>query len=170
MAVRDLEDWIYPFLNSNDPMFFVIFKQGTDEILGFLSYLNINPKNGSIEVGFIQFSTKIQRTVGATEAIWLLIKQAFELGYRRVEWKCDSLNRRSRRAAERLGFMFEGVFRQALVVKGRNRDTAWYSIIDKEWEELDSIFEYWFENSACVETYIPLSKLTKDKTAYSHKN
>ena len=159
---QDLQEWNYPYLSKNDPLFFVILKQGTDEMLGFLSYLNISPMCGSIEIGFIQLSTKIQRTTVATEAIWLLIKQAFALGYRRVAWKCDSLNGRSRKAAVRLGFTFEGVFRQALVVKGQNRDTAWYSIIDIEWEELNNIFNYWFENSTCSEKYIPLSKLIKN--------
>lgn len=159
---RELENWGHDRISSEDPLFFVILGQDSDDTLGFLSFLNIRPDCGSIEIGFIQLSTKIQRTTGATEAIWLLVKHAFEIGYRRVEWKCDSLNERSRKAALRLGFEFEGVFRQALVVKGRNRDTAWFSIIDKDWRRLDNIYCYWFENANSPEAYVSLSKLINE--------
>ncbi len=158
---QEFKDWAEPKVTQADPMFFAILGQSSDDVLGFLSYLNIVPNHGSIEIGFIQFSKKLQRTTGATEAIWLLIKHAFDLGYRRVEWKCDSLNRRSRKAAKRLGFSFEGIFRQAQVVKDRNRDTAWYSIIDAEWEELNSRFQDWLDRAHRSDNYISLTELTK---------
>ena len=116
--------------------------------LGFLtiaSYLRIDPAAGSIEVGHINYSPLLQRKPAATEAMYLMMKHAFELGYRRYEWKCDALNAASRRAAERLGFTFEGTFRQAIVYKGRSRDTAWYSIIDQEWPALDAAFRGWLD-------------------------
>jgi hypothetical protein len=98
-------------------------------------------------VGHLQYSPLMQRTAVATEAMYLMMKTAFDLGYRRYEWKCDALNARSRRAAERLGFTFEGVFRQAVVYKGRNRDTAWFSIIDSEWPQLDAAYRRWLDPS-----------------------
>jgi RimJ/RimL family protein N-acetyltransferase len=108
-----------------------------------LSYLRIQPQAGSIELGHINFAARLQRTRAATEAMVLLIGAAFEAGYRRFEWKCDALNRPSRRAAERLGLSYEGVFRQASVVKGRNRDTAWFAAIDAEWPALRAAYETW---------------------------
>jgi RimJ/RimL family protein N-acetyltransferase len=112
---------------------------------GIASYLRIEPAHGTIEVGHLAFSPLLQRTAAATEAMYLMMKHAFELGYRRYEWKCDALNAASRRAAERLGFRFEGVFRQAVVYKGRNRDTAWYSIIDREWPGREAAFLAWLD-------------------------
>ncbi|MGU9962643.1 MAG: GNAT family N-acetyltransferase [Candidatus Halichondribacter symbioticus] len=159
---RNFDTWARPYLSKQDPLFFTIINQDSKEFLGFLSYLNINPDAGSIEIGFIQLCPNIQRSTGSTEAIWLLIKHAFELGYRRVEWKCDSLNNRSRKAATRLGFKFEGIFRQALVVKGRNRDTAWYSVIDKDWVALKKVFDFWFEHADNSNSYVSLSKLTNE--------
>ncbi len=112
--------------------------------LGVASYLRIDPVNGSIEVGSIHHGPRLQRTPAATEAMYLMMARAFdELGYRRYEWKCDSRNGPSRAAARRLGFTFEGIFRQAVVYKGRNRDTAWYSILDTEWASLRAAFEAW---------------------------
>jgi len=111
--------------------------------LGFMSYLRIDPKNGVIEIGSIVFSPPLQRTRPATEAVYLLIKNAFELGFRRCEWKCDHLNAPSRVAAERLGFRYEGTFRKATHYKGRSRDTAWYAITDEEWPALDAAFRLW---------------------------
>lgn len=111
--------------------------------VGVASYLRITAAMGVIEVGHIHFSPLLQRTPAATEAMYLMMRRAFELGYRRYEWKCDALNAASRRAAERLGFSFEGIFRQAIVVKGRNRDTAWYACIDSEWPALRERFETW---------------------------
>jgi RimJ/RimL family protein N-acetyltransferase len=107
--------------------------------------MRIDSVNGVIEVGHIKYTPALQRTTAATEAMFLLMRRVFdELGYRRYEWKCDALNAPSRAAATRLGFMFEGIFRQAVVYKGRNRDTAWFSIIDREWPALKSAYERWF--------------------------
>ncbi|QBB69156.1 N-acetyltransferase [Pseudolysobacter antarcticus] len=128
---------------SRDPLHFAI-TDADGRAIGTASYLRIDPGNGSIEVGHLNFSAQLQRTPAATEAMFLLMQYAFDkLAYRRYEWKCDSLNAPSRAAASRLGFRFEGVFRQALVYKGRNRDTAWYSIIDREWPALKAAFERW---------------------------
>lgn len=110
---------------------------------GFLSYLRIDPRGGVIEIGSIVFSPGMQRTTAATEAIYLLLKYAFDLGYRRCEWKCDDLNEPSRRAAERLGFVYEGTFQKATHYKGRNRDTAWYAITDDHWPNVESAFKLW---------------------------
>jgi RimJ/RimL family protein N-acetyltransferase len=129
---------------SDDPLFFTLVDLPQERPLGMASYLRIEPEFGSIEIGNIWFGTPLQRTTAATEAIYLLARHAFdELGYRRLEWKCNALNAPSRRAAERFGFTFEGVFRKHLVVKGRNRDTAWYSIVDDEWPAIRAGFEAW---------------------------
>jgi RimJ/RimL family protein N-acetyltransferase len=112
---------------------------------GVASYLRVDPANGSIEVGHIAYAPSLQRTRAGTEAMYLMMRRAFELGYRRYEWKCDALNAPSRAAAARLGFSFEGVFRQAMVNKGRNRDTAWYSVVDGEWPRLRAAFERWLD-------------------------
>ena len=113
------------------------------EAVGVASYLRITSDCGTIEVGHLNFSPRLQRTPAATEAMFLMMRHAFELGYRRYEWKCDSINEASRKAALRLGLSFEGIFRQATVRKGRNRDTAWYAAIDKEWPALREAFERW---------------------------
>jgi RimJ/RimL family protein N-acetyltransferase len=111
--------------------------------VGVASLMRIDPPNGVIEVGGINYSPLLQRTPAATEAMFLLMRRVFTLGYRRYEWKCDSLNAPSRRAAQRLGFSYEGIFRQAIVTKGRNRDTAWYACIDREWPALEAAYERW---------------------------
>jgi len=126
---------------SVDPQFHAIVVDGT--AAGIAAYLRITPAAGTIEVGHIHFSPRLQHTPAATEAMYLMMRRAFELGYRRYEWKCDALNAPSRRAAQRLGFSYEGIFRQALVTKGRNRDTAWYACIDREWPALRDAFETW---------------------------
>lgn len=127
---------------SADPLFYAVVRDGRPQ--GIVSYLRIDPEHGSIEIGHIWFGTPLQRTTAATEAIYLLAKHAMDdLGYRRFEWKCNALNQKSRRAAERFGFTFEGVFRNHMVVKGRNRDTAWYSITDEEWPAIRDAFEAW---------------------------
>lgn len=136
--------WAERQVGGTDPLFFAILDAADGRPGGFASFLNIKPATGSIEIGFIQIAPHLQRTTGATEALWLMMREAFALGYRRLEWKCDALNRRSRRAAARLGFGFEGVFLQHLVVKGRNRDTAWFSITDGEWTALAPVFDAWF--------------------------
>ena len=131
---------------GEDPVFHAIVELSSLRPVGVASYLRIDPGNGSIEVGHLSYSPALQRHPAATEAMYLMMRRAFdELGYRRYEWKCDSLNQPSRRAAERLGFRFEGIFRQAMVVKGRSRDSAWYSILDSEWPRLRSAFERWLD-------------------------
>jgi RimJ/RimL family protein N-acetyltransferase len=137
--------WLEPRPASDDPLFFAFVDRGSGRAVGLGSYLRIDPANGVIEVGHLQYSPLMQRTPVATEAMYLMMRNAFALGYRRYEWKCDALNARSRQAAERLGFSFEGVFRQAIVCKGRNRDTAWFSIIDSEWPRLDAAFRAWLD-------------------------
>ena len=129
---------------SDDPLFFTLVRAADERPLGVASYLRITPEHGAIEIGHIWFGEPLQRTTAATEAIYLLARHAFdELGYRRLEWKCNALNDASRRAAERFGFGFEGVFRNHMVVKGRNRDTAWYAIVDRDWPRVRGAFEAW---------------------------
>jgi RimJ/RimL family protein N-acetyltransferase len=137
-------DWAESNQDSKDPLFYAIVDRNSKRPLGVASYLRIDPEMGVIEVGHLCYSPALQRTVTATEAMYLMMRRAFdELHYRRYEWKCDALNAPSRSAAERLGFRYEGIFRNAVVSKGRNRDTAWYSIIDSEWPELRGAFEAW---------------------------
>ena len=138
---QDYREWVHGVVAEHDPQFYAVIVGG--RAMGVASYLRISPGIGSIEVGHIHFSNSLQRTAAATEAMFLMMKKAFELGYRRYEWKCDALNAPSRAAAKRLGFQEEGVFRRATIYKGRNRDTAWYSIIDSEWPELKERFEAW---------------------------
>ncbi|EAQ05099.1 Acetyltransferase [Pseudooceanicola batsensis HTCC2597] len=156
------EDWLWDYMSvgpfnsaaqfhrfvqgteaGTDPLFLAIRPRAEDRVVGFAAFLRVTPAAGSIEVGFILMSPALQRTPAATEAMFLMMEWAFEAGYRRYEWKCDALNRPSRRAAQRLGFSYEGVFRQAAVVKGRNRDTAWFAVIDKDWAALREAFEFW---------------------------
>jgi RimJ/RimL family protein N-acetyltransferase len=137
--------WLEPRPASDDPLFFAFVDKGRSQAVGTGAYMRIDTVNGAVEVGHLAFSPPMQRSPVATEAMYLMMKYAFELGYRRYEWKCDSLNAASRRAAERLGFTFEGIFRQAIVYKGRNRDTAWFSIIDTEWPAIDAGFRTWLD-------------------------
>jgi RimJ/RimL family protein N-acetyltransferase len=136
-----VEGW----MGSNDPLFFSFDVDGVPQ--GWGAYLRIDPGMGSIEVGHLAFGPGLRRTRAATEAMYLMAREAFDLGYRRYEWKCDALNIASRRAAERLGFTYEGTFRQHMVYKGRNRDTAWYSIVDTEWPRVRWAMEQWLEPS-----------------------
>ena len=136
-------DWLQGRAVSRDPNFHAIVEQASGEALGLAAYLRITPEEGSIEVGHLHFTPRLQRSPAATEAMMLMMRHAFALGYRRYEWKCDALNAPSRRAAERLGFRFEGIFRQHRVVAGRNRDTAWFSILDSEWPVLENAFRHW---------------------------
>lgn len=130
--------------SSEDPLYFTIVPLTDRTPAGWASYLRITPQVGVLEIGHIWFAPALQRTRAATEAIYLLARRAFdELGYRRVEWKCNALNAASRRAAERFGFAFEGVFRKHQVVKGRNRDTAWYAMTDDEWPLIRAAYEAW---------------------------
>lgn len=131
---------------SDDPLFYAIINRATGRAEGVASYLRITPVHGVVEVGHIHYAPCLQKTIVATEAMYLMMRRAFdELGYRRYEWKCDALNDASRRAALRLGFTFEGIFRQAIVYKGRNRDTAWFSITDKEWPTVKQAFAAWLD-------------------------
>lgn len=132
----------------SDPLCHTIIDTRTDKAVGIASLMRIDPKMGAIEVGNINYSAGMKGTTIATEAMFLFMKRVFdELGYRRYEWKCDSLNAPSRAAALRLGFQYEGLFRQAVVYKGRNRDTTWYSIIDRDWPALKAAYESWLDPS-----------------------
>ena len=133
-------NWLRFVEDGTDPVFFAIINKTTGKAVGVASFLRIHPQDGTIEVGHLNYSPLLQRTTEATEAMFLMMKWAFENGYRRYEWKCNALNINSRRAAQRLGFSYEGTFRQALIIKGRNRDTAWFAVIDKEWENLEQRF------------------------------
>ena len=137
-------EWVAKSASTEDPLFYAIVDKQSGQAVGVESLMRIDRANGVIEVGHINFSPRLQRTPGASEAVFLLMKRAFDdLGYRRFEWKCDSLNAPSRAAAERLGFQYEGTFRQAVVYKGRNRDTAWYAIVDGDWPTIRAGFEAW---------------------------
>lgn len=138
----DASRWAEAKAASRDPLFYTVLVEGTP--LGFLSLLRINPQAASIEIGYIHYAPALKGTPAATEAQFLLMQHVFDdLGYRRYEWKCDALNAPSRKAAQRLGFTYEGTFRQALVTKGRNRNTAWFSIIDSEWPALRTGYTRW---------------------------
>ncbi len=145
---RDLASyraWMEAQCRGDDPLFFALIDAADGRPAGVISYLRIAPAIGSIEVGHLHYSPRLKRTRAATEAMYLMMKWAFESGYRRYEWKCDSLNVASRGAAQRLGLSFEGVWRQATVYKGRSRDTAWYAAIDAEWPALRAAFLTWLD-------------------------
>ncbi len=145
-TVIELRQWLASTCLGDDPVFFSVIDQASGKAVGVASYLRIEPGIGVIEVGHIHFSPLMQGKPIATEAMYLMMRQVFDVwGYRRYEWKCDALNAPSCRAAERLGFLFEGIFRQATMYKGRNRDTAWYSILDREWPTAKAVFEAWLE-------------------------
>ncbi|TDG23340.1 N-acetyltransferase [Paraburkholderia silviterrae] len=161
--VADGSDWTYltigPFVDlaayrayltgaaaSTDPLHYAVIDRASGKAVGTFSLMRIDPANGVIEVGNVTFSPRLKRTALSTEAQYLLMCYAFDaLGYRRYEWKCDSLNAPSRQAALRLGFQFEGIFRQAIVYKGRSRDTAWFAIVDKDWPGVKRAFETWLD-------------------------
>jgi RimJ/RimL family protein N-acetyltransferase len=134
--------------SSEDRLFFAILDKSSGDAVGYASYMRIEPAHRVIEVGSILFTPGLQRTIGATEAMYLMARHAFEdLRYRRYEWKCNALNAPSRSAALRLGFRFEGIFRQHMIIKGRNRDTAWFSMLDSEWPKRKAAFERWLDPS-----------------------
>ena len=135
--------WMDAACTADDPLFFAIVDLASGGASGLASYQRIEPATGSIEVGHLAYAPRLQRTPAATEAMFLMMRWAFGAGYRRYEWKCNALNAPSRTAALRLGFSYEGVFRQAGIVKGRNRDTAWYAAIDAEWPALEQAFRTW---------------------------
>lgn len=143
-SVDGCRAWIQSTCLGDDPMFHAIIDNAKEKAVGVASYLRIEPAVGVIEVGHINYAPALQKTCGATEAMYLMMRRVFaELGYRRYEWKCDALNAGSCAAAGRLGFSYEGQFRQATMYKGRNRDTNWYSILDSEWPALERAYETW---------------------------
>ncbi|CAD6518581.1 hypothetical protein LMG27952_01030 [Paraburkholderia hiiakae] len=160
-AAADGRDWTYlfaePFTDfavfreylakaaaSSDPFHYAVIDRASGKAVGTFALMRIEPVHGVIEVGSVTFSPRLKQTPVSTEAQYLLMRYVFDdLGYRRYEWKCDSLNAPSRKTALRLGFQFEGIFRQAIVYKGRNRDTAWFAIIDQDWPLVKAAFEKW---------------------------
>lgn len=159
----EIVEWIEGLTGSSDPVFYVVRSAHDDRPLGMASYLNIASLHASIEIGHIWYVPAAQRTAANTETVYLLLKECFEdLGYRRVEWKCDALNVRSLRAAQRLGFRFEGVFRQHMIVKGRNRDTAWFSMLESEWPERKANFEAVLYDQACQSSLTRLNAISPE--------
>ena len=146
-TLASYREWMSTTCLGDDPLFFAIIDLLDGQPVGVASYLRITPASGSIEVGHLHYSPRLQRHPAATEAMYLLMQRAFELGYRRYEWKCDALNALSRAAAQRLGLSFEGIFRQATVYKNRSRDTAWYAAIDSEWPVLRDALQAWLAPS-----------------------
>jgi RimJ/RimL family protein N-acetyltransferase len=145
-TTQDFNAYLTKLEKSADPLHFTIIDSSTNKAVGTAALMRIEPAHGVIEVGSITFSPLLKKTRAATESMYLMMRRAFdELGYRRYEWKCDSLNAPSRAAALRYGFTFEGIFRQAIVYKGRSRDTAWYSITDAEWPRIRAAFEAWLD-------------------------
>ncbi len=140
---EDCMRWAAEYAQRSDYLYHALIDLGSGKAAGMAAYMRIDAANGCIEIGGIKYTPLIARQPAATEAMHLLMKNAFALGYRRYEWKCDALNAPSRAAAQRLGFSFEGIFRQAVVYKNRNRDTAWYSITDREWPALQAAHEQW---------------------------
>lgn len=166
-SFEELNEWIEQVSQSKDPLFFAIIDTASGRAIGIASYLRIDPIMGVIEAGNIAFSPQLQKTRMATEAMFLMMSQAFrEWGYRRFEWKCDALNAPSRAAAKRLGYYFDGIFEQAVVYKGRNRDTAWFSVLDCNWPAHERAFLTWLDPSnfdAKGEQTQRLSKLIADE-------
>ena len=146
--ISSLKNYLISDKLTGNPFFYAIYSKRLKSFCGLATYLRIKPKIGTIEVGYITYAPNLQRTVEATEAMYLMMQNVFEnLGYRRYEWKCDNLNKKSKKSALRLGFKFEGVFRQATIYKKRNRDSAWFSIIDKEWKQCKNRFQRYLKRS-----------------------
>lgn len=152
--------WVGSVEEGTDPFFYAVRDLVSGKVLGVMSFLSVSPSTGSIEVGHINWSLPLQKTPAATESIYLMMQWAFEVGYRRFEWKCNAMNEGSRRAAERFGFSFEGVFRQHMIVKGQNRDTAWFACIDKEWAKLKAAYEHWLSVDNFDENQKQISRLS----------
>jgi RimJ/RimL family protein N-acetyltransferase len=146
-TLGEYRQWAESVQRRDDPMFFAVIDTETTRALGIASYLRIDPTARSIEVGWITYSPELQGSRAGTEAMYLMMRNAFELGYRRYEWKCNALNVESMNAAQRLGMSFDGVFPKATVVKGRNRDTAWFALVDDDWPLVRSAMEKWLEPS-----------------------
>lgn len=160
-SMDEMAGWLARAAASADTVFLVVADRTTGEPVGMAAYLNIVPRDRRIELGHIWYSPKAQRAVANTEATYLLARNAFEaLGYRRVEWKCNALNQRSRAAALRMGFLYEGLFRAHMIVKGRNRDTTWFAMTDEDWPRVKANFERWFEARAAGAT-LSLSELNR---------
>jgi len=141
------QPWLEKAEQSEDPLYYAVVDKASGKVMGRQTFLRIDPANGVIEIGHIHWGPLMQRKPAATEAHFLFMKYAFDLGYRRWEWKCNNRNEPSKRAALRFGFKPEGVFRQNMVIKGENRDTAWFSIIDKEWPALKRAYDAWLDPS-----------------------
>ena len=142
----EFQSWLDKSAASEDPLYYAVIDKASGKAVGRQTLLRIDPANGVIEIGHVYWGPEMARTRGATEAQFLFARHVFDdLGYRRYEWKCNNRNEPSKRAAERFGFQFEGIFRQHMIVKGENRDTAWYSIIDKEWPALRKAYEAWLD-------------------------
>jgi RimJ/RimL family protein N-acetyltransferase len=146
-SLEEYRAWMQETCLGDDALFFAIIDRQIGKALGVASYLRITPESGSIEVGHVLYTERLKRSAAATEAMYRMMENVFSLGYRRYEWKCDALNEASRAAAERLGFSYEGTFRQATVYKGRNRDTAWYAVIDKDWPRLREAYRRWLDRA-----------------------
>ena len=153
--------WMEQAVNDEDSIFYAFIDKNTDRAVGLGSYLRMQPEVGVIEVGNLAYSPLMQKTVVATEAMFLMMQNVFNhYGYRRYEWKCDALNAASRRAAKRLGFRYDGLFEQAIVYKGRNRDTAWFSILDKHWPQIEKGFLQWLDPDNFDDSFIQKQSLT----------
>ena len=145
-SAGEYREWAESACRLDDPLTHAIIDNATGEAVGTAAYMRIEPAVGVIEIGSITYSPRLQRRPAATEAMYLMMRRVFdELGYRRYEWKCNSLNMPSRAAAERLGFQYEGLFRQATITRGRNRDTTWFSVLDSEWPRSRAAFEGWLD-------------------------
>jgi RimJ/RimL family protein N-acetyltransferase len=168
-SFADYEKWALDAEKSRDPQFYAIVDASNGRAVGSCAYMRIEPKHGVIEVGNIYFSPRLSRTRAATEAIFLMIANAFDLGYRRFEWKCDSCNLPSRAAATRFGFTYEGTFRQAIVNKGRNRDTTWFAIIDGDWNGgLKDAYLRWLDPANFDAAGVQRQKLSELTAPYVH--
>ena len=160
-SYEEFVPWLKRATASQDPMFFAVIDLASRRVAGRQTLMRIDPANGVVEIGNILWSSIMARKPAATEAFYLFARHVFdELGYRRFEWKCDNLNAPSKRAALRFGFQFEGIFRQHLVIKGRNRDTAWFSMIDGEWPPIRRALEAWLEGSNFDEHGEQIARLT----------
>ena len=158
--IKDFKSWLAKNCLTKDPFFYAIYSKRHRKYCGMASYLRITPDHGSIEVGHINYSPLLQNTVEGTETMYLMMMNAFEqLGNRRYEWKCNNLNNESKKAALRLGFTYEGIFRQMNVFKGRNRDTAWFSIIDIEWRKLKKRYLKYLNSNNFDDNFIQKQKL-----------
>ncbi len=161
--------WLQSSCTGTDPMFFTIVDRATGSAVGLASYLRIDPANGVIEVGHIHLSPLVQQTRGATEAMVLMMRYVFDLGYRRYEWKCDALNAPSRKTAQRLGFSYNGTFPWATMYKGRNRDTAWYAVTGADWPTLNQAFTTWLDPKNFDDKGMQIQRLSDLTSAMGQK-